>query len=108
MSDRDSGGEGFISLIILGFIVWGIFSTFTDNKEEVRQPYNSDSYSSYSDEKECSEPENSYNYGTGHYAGFEWAENRGGAYCDGNSDSFNEGCEDYNEQLERYEDCVNE
>ena len=40
---------------------------------------------------------NPYSEGTGHYAGYEWAERTGGD-CDGNSQSFNEGCEAYYEQ----------
>jgi len=44
--------------------------------------------------------ENPYSEGTGHYAGYEWAERTGGA-CNGNSQSFNEGCEEYYRQIER-------
>lgn len=43
---------------------------------------------------------NPYSEGTGHYAGYEWAERTGGD-CNGNSNSFNEGCEAYYEQSER-------
>jgi hypothetical protein len=43
----------------------------------------------------CTEPENPYSEGTGHYAGYEWAEKHDGAACDGNSQSFNEGCAEY-------------
>jgi hypothetical protein len=43
---------------------------------------------------------NPYTEGTGHYAGYEWAESTGGD-CDGNSNSFNEGCEEYYRQLEQ-------
>ena len=42
---------------------------------------------------------NPYAEGTGHYAGYEWAERTGGS-CDGNSQSFNEGCEEYYNQIE--------
>ncbi len=42
---------------------------------------------------------NPYSVGTGHYAGYEWAERTGGS-CNGNSDSFNEGCEMYYELSE--------
>jgi hypothetical protein len=52
----------------------------------------------------CAEPENPYGDGGGHDAGFNWAEENGGS-CMGNSDSFNEGCEEYFSQLERYEAC---
>ncbi|HEX9758942.1 MAG TPA: hypothetical protein VGB26_14265 [Nitrospiria bacterium] len=41
---------------------------------------------------------NPYSPGTGHYAGYEWAERTGGS-CAGNSDSFNEGCEEYYRQI---------
>ncbi len=37
---------------------------------------------------------NPYSDGSGHFAGYEWAERTGGD-CDGNSQSFNEGCEEY-------------
>lgn len=43
------------------------------------------------------EPENPYNSGSGHSAGYEWAERTGGA-CTGKSSSFNEGCEEYYRQ----------
>lgn len=53
---------------------------------------------------QCVEPENPYNDDGGHDAGFKWAEEKGEA-CDGNSDSFNEGCEEYYTQRQRYEEC---
>lgn len=62
----------------------------------------SDSTSSQTDA--CLEPENPYNDGGGHDAGFKWAEENGPA-CDGNSDSFNEGCQEFFRQSERYEAC---
>ena len=52
----------------------------------------------------CAEPENPYSPGTGHYAGYEWAEEHGGD-CNGNSNSFNEGCEEYEQQEADYEEC---
>lgn len=53
----------------------------------------------------CIEPHNPYNDGGGHDAGFNWAHENGGA-CDGHSDSFNEGCENYYSQLNRYNECI--
>lgn len=41
---------------------------------------------------------NPYSPGTGHYAGYEWAEETGGS-CMGKSESFNEGCEEYYRQI---------
>ena len=40
---------------------------------------------------------NPYSSGSGHYAGYEWAERTGGS-CSGYSQSFNEGCEEYYNQ----------
>lgn len=54
---------------------------------------------------ECIAPHNPYTDGSGHYAGFEWARENGGA-CNGNSDSFNEGCEEYYRQLNEYNECM--
>lgn len=56
-------------------------------------------------EKKCVAPQNSYDEGSGHYAGYEWAVENGGT-CEGNSDSFNEGCEEYYDQLDDYNDCL--
>jgi hypothetical protein len=52
----------------------------------------------------CTEPENPYSQGTGHYAGYAWAEQYGGS-CNGRSQSFNEGCEEYEDQEAEYEEC---
>lgn len=54
---------------------------------------------------ECISPHNSYTLGSGHYAGFEWARENGGA-CNGNSDSFNEGCDEYHRQSNEYNECM--
>jgi hypothetical protein len=53
----------------------------------------------------CNEPENPYAEGTGHYAGHEWAEDHGSGTCDGLSQSFNEGCEEYETQEAEYQAC---
>ncbi len=55
--------------------------------------------------RECTEPENPYDEGSGHYAGFDWAERTGSGTCDGNSQSFIEGCEEYESQEAKYEAC---
>jgi len=56
-------------------------------------------------EVSCTEPENPHTQGTGHYAGFEWAENNGSGTCSSSSDSFNEGCEEHERQESEYQDC---
>ena len=53
----------------------------------------------------CMPPQNPYNDGGGHDAGFNWAM-EGGTDCNGNSYSFNEGCFEYYNQLDRYNECV--
>lgn len=63
-----------------------------------------DSKPKESEDKTCVEPENPYDEGTGHYAGYKWAEENGGD-CNGNSASFNEGCEEYQSQEDEYEEC---
>jgi hypothetical protein len=56
-------------------------------------------------EAKCTEPENPYSAGSGHYAGYEWAEEKGAGTCSGSSQSFNEGCEEYEQQETAYEEC---
>ncbi len=61
--------------------------------------------STHSESRQCIEPQNPYNDGGGHDAGFNWAAENGGE-CNGNSDSFNEGCEEYHRQLNQYDECL--
>ena len=56
-------------------------------------------------EVSCEEPQNPYSEGSGHYAGFEWAEEHEPASCGGNSTSFIEGCEEWQNQSAEYEAC---
>jgi len=55
--------------------------------------------------EDCIPPHNPYNDGGGHDAGFNWAAENG-TDCDGNSDSFNEGCAEYYRQLNEYNECI--
>jgi hypothetical protein len=52
------------------------------------------------EERNKREQGNPFDQGTGHNAGYEWAERTGGD-CNGNSNSFNEGCEEYYQQQEQ-------
>lgn len=56
--------------------------------------------------EDCIEPENPYFPGSGHYAGFEWAEQNDPSSCGANSQSFTEGCEQYQIMLAAHEECV--
>ena len=53
----------------------------------------------------CTEPENPYAEDSGHYAGYEWAERNNPGNCGGSSQSFIEGCEEYQRQDEEFEEC---
>jgi hypothetical protein len=53
----------------------------------------------------CEEPVNPYTEGTGHHAGYEWAESEGSGTCNGSSQSFNEGCEEYETQVDEHDEC---
>jgi hypothetical protein len=52
----------------------------------------------------CTEPQNPYDDGTGHYAGYEWAEENP-TDCNGSSESFIEGCQEYERQESEFQDC---
>ena|SRR5437763_125001 len=69
-------------------------------------PSNNDTEPSTKNTEKCQEPENPYDEGSGHYAGYEWAEKNNPASCGGSSQSFIEGCEDYQEQESAYEECT--
>jgi hypothetical protein len=55
--------------------------------------------------RQCIEPENPYSEGTGHYAGYEWAQKNSSGNCNGSSQSFDEGCEEYETQESEYDEC---
>lgn len=84
-----------ISLVIAFFIYKGCSSKDVSEHEEP-------TFASYKEDsphpKEC-HVSNPYSQGTGHYAGFEWAERRSAKSCGGNSNSFIEGCEEYLAQM---------
>ena len=100
---KNSGNAVVWLLIIIGGLVWLIF--FRGGDKPNYDSYSGDNPSIFGSKEECIEPENSYSYGSGHYAGFEWGEN--GNSCGGNSDSFIEGCEDYESQESIYQNCIN-
>lgn len=98
---KEKGEGSIIVIVVIVLVVWGLFSLFHKGPDR-----DSDYYStSTSDSKYCEEPENPYDEGTGHYAGFEWAQEKDVDSCGGNSDSFIEGCEEYLSQVEAYNYC---
>ena len=98
-------------IIIIGIVVLiYLFSGSTKNKN----PYESETSQvnvitsspiTQTKKEDCQFPNDPYDEGSGHYAGFEWeAEN--GYECGGNSDSFIEGCQEYLRQLNSYNTCM--
>ena len=102
--------NGLIIFIVIIALIWGIsslYSSFKNKKESESVMQEHPNYSSYKETKDCGTlaPNNPYNEGSGHYAGFECG--AGGNDCGGNSDSFIEGCEDYQTQESAYQTCLN-
>jgi len=84
--------------IILLYLISCILICGCDNKS-------SHSILKSNNKEECIAPHNPYNDGGGHDAGFNWAAETSGD-CNGNSESFNEGCEEYHTQLSQYNECL--
>lgn len=103
-------GNSIIGIIITICIIWGIASLFSDNKTESNNYSNiyevapTRTYNNYTNSYDSyEEPENPYSEGTGHSAGYEWAEENDVDSCGGKSQSFIEGCEEYLEQRDEEE-----
>lgn len=84
----------YIYLIVFGFLITACAGDQTSH-------YESDYSHDYSYEEDLYEG-NPYSEGSGHYAGFEWAERKGVDGCGGNSQSFIEGCEEYLRQTGQF------
>ncbi len=82
-----------VIIFILALLISGCDSSSTNSISQNREYEN------------CIPPQNPYNDGGGHDAGFNWAM-EGGTECDGKSYSFNEGCFEYFRQLKRYNECI--
>lgn len=105
-------GNAVVGFILVIAFIWGTSSLFADEKTYGNQYDQSGSnsaslyYSSYDSDSEYLEDhtdyENPYDEGSGHFAGYDWAEENDVSSCGGNSDSFIEGCEEYLSQQEEY------
>jgi len=102
-------GAGSWVWIVLGIVaVCGFFGAFDGNDTSANSTppssYRSSTYDDYDTESaRVSEPENPYDEGSGHSAGYEWAEENDVSDCGGNSQSFIEGCEEYLSEQEDYD-----
>ena len=102
-------GEGEIGgIIIIALVAWGAYTFFGEDKAKTAVMEEHPNYQTYKATKDCSalEPSNTYDEESGHYAGFKWGEE--GNTCGGNSDSFIEGCEDYERQEAAFSACQNQ
>lgn len=103
-TNKQKGDGEIIILIIFGLIIWGIISLFSGSDKGA--DYSKGDGDVFSDFRDCSilAPSNPYSNGSRHYAGFEWGES--GNSCGDNSSSFIEGCEEYENQEEVYNNCL--
>lgn len=103
-------GNTWVGVIIVIVIIWGVSSLFS--KDEVKNDslksnayeatYYGSSHDDNYDSYDYEEPENPYDEGSGHSAGYEWAMENEPSECGGNSDSFIEGCQEYLDEMEAY------
>ena len=89
-----------ILLLIAGALLLGC-----EQDQTASSGYPNEGYSSPRVRNICTEPSNPYSDGGGHDAGFNWAMENGKS-CSSNSNSFDEGCEEYYRQLTNYEECL--
>jgi len=96
------GWFGLIFIIILA--VWA-YNHYTSQKIESDYGYKVET-KGVTEKPDCSSliPQNPYDSDSGHSAGFEWGAS--GKSCGGNSDSFIEGCEEYQNQESAYQYCL--
>jgi hypothetical protein len=104
MTEKENG-IGLIGIIFIVLIIAWIYNANTKKKIENDYGYSVET-KGVTEKPDCSslEPQNPYDSETGHSAGFEWGES--GNECGGNSDSFIEGCEEYQNQENAYKYCL--
>jgi hypothetical protein len=102
---KKGGGISWIAVIFIIILIAVAYNHFTSKKIEEDYGYKVET-SGITDKPDCSslEPQNPYGYDSGHSAGFEWGAE--GKDCGGNSDSFIEGCQEYQNQEDSYQYCL--
>ncbi len=96
------GWVGAILIIILA--VWA-YNHYTSKKIEENYGYKVET-TGVTSKPDCTSlaPQNPYSDDSGHSAGFEWGAS--GKSCGGNSESFITGCEEYQNQENAYQFCL--
>ena len=95
----------FFLIIPIALIFLGAGCTSGEEQKSIFNSYKSETTGETVRDCGTLAPSNPYDEGSGHYAGFEWGES--GKSCGGNSNSFIEGCEDFQSQEENYANCLN-
>ena len=93
-------GSSILSGIFLMGLIWLVWQEIEGGHRRDYESYSGSSQSSQS--WEDIELINPYSIGSGHSAGYEWAQENNVTSCGGNSNSFIEGCEEYLSQQEGY------
>lgn len=90
----------WISWIVIVGVIWGVTSYLhkdSGTPHSVKKDTSAD----------CVIPENIYSEDQeGHSMGYVWAQENSPSYCEGNSQSFNEGCNEYIRQESDYQLCL--
>ena len=104
---KNKKGNSTVTVILWIVGIYLAYSYFSSNSKQEEVYQQSPGYSDYKKTKDCSnlEPQNPYDYDSGHYKGFQWGEK--GNSCGGNSDSFIEGCGEFERQSNIFTQCEN-
>ena len=102
---EEEKGIGIIAIIVAIILITLGYNHKTSEKIEENYGYKVET-SRVTAKPDCSSliPQNSYDYDSGHSAGFEWGAS--GNSCKGNSESFIEGCNEYENQENAYQYCL--
>lgn len=97
---------GVVAIIFVIILVVLAYNSDTSQKIEKDYDYKVET-KGVTAKPDCSSlvPQNPYDLDSGHYAGFEWGAS--GNDCGGRSDSFVGGCEEYQNQENAYQYCLN-
>lgn len=110
MENNPQKGNGVVGLIIIIALIWSVSSLFSSNESQnSTSSYTANSYDAFNTEYVNTSDGNADTFRgydctddcSGHEAGYKWAEENDitDEYdCDGNSNSFNEGCQAYIEE----------
>ena len=105
VKESNGGGISCTAIIIIIILIALVHNYSTGKKIENNYGYEVET-SGITAKPDCNslEPQNPYSGGSGHFAGYEWGAE--GNNCRGNSNSFIEGCVEYQNQENAYQYCL--